>query len=212
MLKKIQAASGIVFLTFVIIHLANTWLAMFGAAAYDSFQAVVRLYYQNLVIESVLLGALLLHIVVGLTRIIREPKRDLTTRAKWHRYAGFFLMIFIGGHIFAVRGPSWFLDVYPGFAGLAFSIDFAPYYFFPYYALLAVAGFYHGLNGMSIGLNRLGWRLPLPDRGIKLATVAASAATVAALLGFYGAWTDVGDPSSSEFAKLVMGLIDEFSS
>ena len=64
-----------------------------------------------------------------------------------HRYAGFFLLVFIGGHIVAVRGASWFYDVYPGFEGLAFSIAAVPGYFYPYYFLLAVAGFYHGING-----------------------------------------------------------------
>ena len=60
-------------------------------------------------------------------------------------------MLVMAGHIAAVRGPSWLLDIYPGFLGLSFSVEFAPYYF-----LLALAGFYHGLNGLGIGLSRLG--------------------------------------------------------
>ena len=158
MLKPMQAVSGIVFSIFLIVHLFNTWLAAFGAGSYDTVQGWLRQLYQFAPIEALLLAALATHAVVGIVRIVIEPKRTLTTRARWHRYAGFFLLAFVGGHIFAVRGPSWFFDVYPGFDGLAASIYFVPAYFYPYYFLLGLAGFYHMINGLGIGLNRLGVR------------------------------------------------------
>lgn len=107
-----------------------------------------------------------------------------------------------------------FFDVYPGFAGLAFSIEFLPGFFYPYYLLLGVAGFYHALNGSGIALQRLrgrlgglGWRFVLPQRRLALASSVAALVMVVSLLGFGGVWFDVGDVASSDFARLAKELL-----
>ncbi len=218
MLKKLQAITGLVFATFVAVHLLNTWLAGLGPAAYDGVQAALRQVYQFVFVEVLILSALLVHVVAGVMRMVKEPKRTLTVRARVHRYAGFFLMLVILGHILAVRGPSVFFDVYPGFAGLAFSIEFLPGFFYPYYLLLGMAGFYHGLNGSGIALQRLrglsggrigelGWRFVLPQRRLAIASSVAALVMVVSLLGFGGVWFDVGDVASSDFARLAKELL-----
>ncbi len=214
MLKKLQAITGLIFATFVAVHLLNTWLAGLGPAAYDGVQVALRQVYQFVFVEVAILSALLVHVVAGVMRIVKEPKRTLTIRARVHRYAGFFLMLVILGHILAVRGSSMFFDVYPGFAGLAFSIEFLPGFFYPYYLLLGVAGFYHALNGSGIALQRLrgrlgglGWRFVLPQRRLALASSVAALVMVVSLLGFGGVWFDVGDVASSDFARLAKELL-----
>lgn len=214
MLKKLQAITGLIFATFVAVHLLNTWLAGLGPAAYDGVQVALRQVYQFIFVEVLILSALLVHVVAGVVRIVKEPKRTLTIRARVHRYAGFFLMLVILGHILAVRGSSMFFDVYPGFAGLAFSIEFLPGFFYPYYLLLGVAGFYHALNGSGIALQRLrgrlgglGWRFVLPQRRLALASSVAALVMVVSLLGFGGVWFDVGDVASSDFARLAKELL-----
>lgn len=208
MLKKIQAASGMVFALFLAVHLLNTWMASVGAGAYDSVQQVLRQVYQFAPIEALILAALAVHIVVGITRIVTEPSRQLSLRARLHRYAGYFLMVFIGGHILAVRGSSWFYDVYPGFEGLAFSIDAVPGYFYPYYFLLALAGLYHGLNGSGIAAARLGWRLRVSSVVLQRVTAGGSLLTVLALLGFGGWFFEVGNVYESAFALLALEIAD----
>lgn len=214
MLKKLQAITGLIFATFVAVHLLNTWLAGLGPAAYDGVQVALRQVYQFIFVEVLILSALLVHVVAGVMRLVKEPKRTLTIRARVHRYAGFFLMLVILGHILAVRGSSMFFDVYPGFAGLAFSIEFLPGFFYPYYLLLGVAGFYHALNGSGIALQRLrgrlgglGWRFVLPQRRLALASSVAALVMVVSLLGFGGVWFDVGDVASSDFARLAKELL-----
>ena len=202
MLKQIQAVTGVVFFVFLILHLTNTWLAAAGPAVYDGVQATLRAVYQLAVVEALLLAALAVHLVVGIMRIVTEPRRTLSLRARLHRYAGFFLALVIVGHILAVRGSSWFYDVYPQFAGLAFSIEYVPAYFFPYYFLLGVAGFYHAVNGFGIAMGRLGWALPISNRALTGANMASVALMTAALLGLGGYLFDVGVPSDSEFAHL----------
>ena len=218
MLKKLQAITGLIFATFVAVHLLNTWLAGLGPAAYDGVQVVLRQVYQFVFVEVLILSALLVHVVVGVMRMVKEPTRTLTVRARVHRYAGFFLMLVIVGHILAVRGSSVFFDVYPGFAGLAFSIEFLPGFFYPYYLLLGMAGFYHALNGSGIALQRLrgrsggrigelGWRFVLPQRRLAIASSVAALVMVVSLLGFGGVWFDVGDVASSDFARLAKELL-----
>ena len=209
-LRRIQAATGLVFFVFLTIHLANMWLAALGPAVYDGFQGVARVLYQWVAVEVVLLTAILVHAVVGVARIIREPRRELSTRARLHRYAGFFLLLVIGGHVLAVRGASWFFDVYPGFHGLAFSLDYLPGYFYPYYLVLGLAGFYHGCNGVGIALKRLGWMRDvrwLRDRALALVSACAGLGFVAALLGLGGLLFEITDPYQSAFAALALDLL-----
>ena len=207
--KQLQAASGLVFFLFLLLHLANTYLAALGPVAYDSVQQALRIVYQFPPVEALLLSALMVHIVVGLIRIRVEPKRILTQRARLHRYAGFFLLIVIGGHVAAVRGPSWFLDIFPGFHGLAFSISAIPWYFLPYYFLLSVAGFYHGVNGLSIASGRLGIGFGLSSRGLNGLTAVAIGLTFATLAALSGAWHALGDLTQGEFAQLALEILGE---
>lgn len=206
--KKAQAASGAIFAIFVALHLLNTAMAAVSPAAYDGMQGWLRQIYQFAPIEALILSALLIHIAVGLFRIYSEPKRHLNLRAKLHRYAGFFLLFFIGGHITAVRGASWFYDVYPGFAGLAFTVDAVPLYFYPYYFLLGLTGFYHGFNGLSIALTRLGPRFRLNNNALRYSTGVAGLILISALLGLGGWLFDIDDPYKSGFAKLAIEFME----
>ncbi|NJN50731.1 MAG: hypothetical protein HC809_02055 [Gammaproteobacteria bacterium] len=116
-------------------------------------------------------------------------------------------MVFILGHIVAVRGPSLAFGIFPGFAGLSFSLALFPGYFYPYYTLLALAGFYHGVNGFGIALQRFGVNLRLPNRGMMTITAMALTATVLALLALGGAWFPIADPMDNDYARLGMGVL-----
>lgn len=211
MLKQIQAVTGLIFALFLTLHLANTWLATLGAGVYDGVQGLLRQFYQFTPFEALILAALSVHLVTGLLRIVTEPRRELTARSRWHRYSGLFLLVFIAGHVTAVRGSSWFYGVYPEFAGLAFSIAAVPAYFYPYYFLLGVAGLYHMLNGVGIAAGRLGFnRLPtLSTRVLARATMVGSVLTLLALGGFGGWYYDVGNVQESDFAVLTTGIARE---
>ena len=207
MLKQLQALSGIVFFAFLVLHLGNTFLGAFGPELYDRVQQGLRVVYQFAPLEALLLAAIAVHVVVGLMRIKLEPKRSLTTRARWHRYAGIFLAVVIVGHVLAVRGSSWFYDVYPGFVGLAWSVAYVPEYFYPYYFLLGVAGFYHGMNGIGIATQRVfNLRLTASSRTLGTLSGAAAVAMLFTLLALGGITADVGAPHTSAFAELAARL------
>jgi hypothetical protein len=118
-LIKLQAISGLIFFAFVGVHLMNTWAAAGGAELYDGLQGLAQFLYQAWVVEALILTALGVHVACGIARMKQRRAPTPGRRARWHRYAGIFLMVVVAGHIAAVRGPSWFLDVGWPAAGLA---------------------------------------------------------------------------------------------
>jgi succinate dehydrogenase/fumarate reductase cytochrome b subunit len=205
-LRRVQALSGIVFLVFLLLHLGNTALAAFGQAPYDGAQRVLRKFYQAWPVETLILGALIVHLLVAIMRKLAGRPAPAGAHARWHRNAGLFLALFVGGHVFAVRGPSWFLGFHPEFSGIAFSLAYVPGYFYPYYLALGVAGLFHGLWGLRVAAQRLGLAVPLGHRGIQFATGAGAVSIAAALLGFGGWLFDVGNPFDNAYARLVLRI------
>ena len=168
-LIKIQAISGLVFATFLILHLVNMAIAMFGQVAYDSFQRAMRWYYQFPVAEIVVvLAASVVHIAAALTRVIRRrragknshKKIKLPLRVRLHRYSGYFIVVVFIGHVVATRGPSLLLGKLVDMSYLSYSIAILPLFFYPYYMLLGIAGLYHLTNGVIFALRVLNVRLP----------------------------------------------------
>ena len=197
-LKVAQAIAGTVFSVFLSFHLANFFLAPFGPEVFNGFQRSIRVFYQSPLVEwLVVVVPLLVHVVCGVWLLLVNKGRG---RWSWHRMAGIFLMLVIVGHVAAVRGPSVLYDVFPEFEGLSFSLWYFPAYFYPYYFLLAMAGFYH----MTLGLDRVRIRfsLPLPTLSSRILLLTVAAWSVISLLALGGLLFPVSDPSTSAFALL----------
>ncbi len=207
---KVQALSGAVFAGFLFMHLFNTMLAAAGPGTYDAVQGQLRRGYQAPVLEVVLvLGPLLLHVGTAVARMWKRPKAAplaMSWRARLHRWSGRFLLVFFVGHVVATRGSSLVYGVFPGFEGLAFTFRWVPAYFWPYYLLLALSGWYHLVHGLSVALPLFGVRV-LQRRAVFLCLVSVgSIALVVGVLSLGGVFFDVGDPSSSPYARLVLRL------
>lgn len=196
-LTRIQAASGALFAVFLLVHLVNQMVAVAGPAPYDALQGELRRVYQTPMIEVVLVAApLLVHIVVSVWRMIRRRRAGRpaprTRRARLQRYTAVVLLVFTFGHIFATRGASLIYGVFPGFDGIAYTMEWFFSYFFPYYLLFSIAGLYHLLNGVALALPRLGLRKPTAARPIVTAAwIAGAVALLLGLAGFAGAFHEV---------------------
>ena len=212
-LLRVQAASGAAFALFVAVHLANMAAAVGGAEAYDGFQQAARRGYQTPLVEVLLVGLpLVVHVAAAVTRLrrsgFRRPPQPL--RQRLHRSSGWFLLLVIVGHVLAVRGSSLLFDVYPGFAGLSYSLWWQPWMFHPYYFLLGTCGLYHGLNGLVLAADLWGWRLPAALRSDGLlygVTLAGAAVFVVAQVSLAGGLEPVADPTSSDYARLMNELV-----
>jgi succinate dehydrogenase/fumarate reductase cytochrome b subunit len=207
--QRIQAASGLVFAVFVLVHLVNQWLAVLGPEVYDGFQAGARRFYQHPALEPTLvLLPLVVHVVAALRRMRLAGVfgRTRSLRMRLHRVTGYFLLLVIFGHIVAVRGPSVMFDFFPGFAGGSFSLWWMPAVFYPYYALFGASALYHGLNGTWLALHALGLRrdasLPGGRPLLFAPVVAGSLLLVLALLAFGGRLFPIPDPRDNDYARM----------
>lgn len=211
---KWQALSGAMFAAFLFVHLINQMLAAFGQQTYDGFQVTARQGYQAPVLELVLvLAPLLVHAVCGAVRVWARRSKGASAPVSWrvrlHRYSGYFLLLFFIGHVTATRGASFFYGAWPGFKGVAFTFTWVPAYFWPYYTLLALSGWYHLVHGLSVALPVLGVRSfgALHRPPIFAGVVGAGAlALVIGVLSLGGVFFDVGDVRSSDYVKLVLRL------
>ncbi len=207
-LLQLQAASGLTFLLFAAVHLANTAAAVGGPETYNGLQHSLRAVYQFPGVELLLIFLpLSIHVAAAIVRFrrsgFRRPHQGWRTRL--HRYTGYYLLVFIAGHTLATRGASVVYGVYPEFEGLSFTLWWIPAFFYPYYITLALSGLYHGANGLLIALST--FFRPVPDRirqGWRF-WVPVGFAGVALVLGLFalgGQLFEIQNPTDSEYARL----------
>lgn len=215
-LAKIQAISGLLFSLFALVHLSNTALAVVGPDVYDAFQSAVRGVYQRPVLELLIVATLVVHIVSGILRMRgrRGSKAKPPLRLRLHRYAAYYLALFVFGHMAATRLPAILADAPPFFGGVSFSLHYMPWWFYPYYALLGIAGFYHLFYGVPAALGAVGVRAPQAIRrgpGFWVPVCAGAAVIVTALLGFGGFLYEIDDPFDNDFARAYEAAADYFN-
>jgi len=177
-LIKIQAGSGVVFSTFLSLHLTNTIVSNNGQLFYDEIQRIFRTFYQNPIIEPVILGSLAVHLSSCFLRFIRRNKNDKKLNNKLeeakinnkpeivqeikdiiklsepvpslkvHRLSGYTLSVFVGGHIVAARIIPLIFNDKADFTLMSFSLEHWPLLFYPYFFVLGSSGVYHMAHGL----------------------------------------------------------------
>jgi succinate dehydrogenase/fumarate reductase cytochrome b subunit len=173
-LFRIQAGSGILFATFLVLHLSNTILASAGQTTYDAYQGALRWYYQFPLVEiAVVVGSATVHAWAGITRGLRRVRKFLDPeskrfvpplRARLHRWCGYIILLILPGHISGTRMPGLMEGLPADFSFVYFSIKNWPWFFYPYLLLYGVAASYHLIHGLLISLGVIG--LPSPGRAM----------------------------------------------
>lgn len=217
-LVKLQAVSGLLFATFLILHLSNMVAASFGQSAYDNYMVSVRSYYQFPIIEIIAVGvASLLHIYASLTRGFRRRKaakekggvQSPSLRIRFHRYSGYFIFLAFFGHVLATRTPSLIFGIDVDMTFLHFSLVVAPWFFYPYYILLGTCGIYHLTNGVISALRALKVNIPkqLASPSSKVFWVWVSfgfIVTVISILNIGGVLTEISDTRYEEWKEYAL--------
>ena len=133
--EKLHYISGLIITVFVGLHLFNHFCSVFGADTHIEIMNVLRNFYRNIFVETVLLLAVLVQIISGLKLFKTNRKKTTTQFDKLHIWTGFYLAIFFIIHVSAVLGGRLFLHLdtnfYFGVAGLnsfPFNLFFIPYY------------------------------------------------------------------------------------
>jgi len=206
LLGRIQAISGALFAIFLAIHLTNTLLAGFSAEFYDAFQQSSQQFYQLPIVElGLIILPLIAHSIAGVYRYLLDRQSGRRTRLgiKLQTATGFFLLVVIWIHILATRGVAYWFDAEPGFIGVAFTFWWMPVYFYPYYFILFMAGFYHVVNGIGTIARRFANnRIKITPAGRLGVLMLAAIGVSAALLSFGGVTHDIPDPRESDYARV----------
>ncbi len=143
--KKIHYISGLTITIFIALHLFNHFCSIFGADKHLEIMNILRLFYRNMYIETILLIAVLVQIISGLKLFKANRKIAKSGFEKLHIWTGLYLAIFFIIHLSAVLGGRYWLHLdtnfYFGVAGLnSFPTNL---FFIPYYALAIISFFGH---------------------------------------------------------------------
>jgi len=144
-LKKVHFISGLVVFVFVALHLTNHLISVLGAEEHILLMNRLRVFYRNIVVESVLLMAVFTQIITGVKLFFKKRKIAVSFFEKIQIWSGLYLAIFLAIHLSAVFGGRLFLKLdtnfYFGVAGL----NTFPFYLFfvPYYGLAIISFFGH---------------------------------------------------------------------
>lgn len=144
-IKKVHYFSGLVISVFVIVHLINHLYSLFGAAAHIEFMDNFRVFYRNVLAESVLVLAVAFQIFSGIKLFLEKRKTASGFFEKLQLWSGLYLAFFFLIHLSAVFSGRLFMDLdtnfYFGVAGL----NTFPHnlFFVPYYSLAIISFFGH---------------------------------------------------------------------
>jgi hypothetical protein len=144
-LKKLHFFSGFTITIFIAVHLFNHGYSILGADKHIELMATLRLFYRNVIVESILLSAIGIQIYSGLKLFKMKRPSANTFFKKLHVWTGLYLAFFFVIHLSAVFAGRLILHLdtnfYFGVAGLnSFPANL---FFIPYYALAIISFFGH---------------------------------------------------------------------
>jgi hypothetical protein len=144
-IKKLHYTSGIVITVFVGLHLFNHTWSIWGAESHIALMRTLRLFYRNVFVETIILGAVLGQIISGLTLFGTAKKTAVSNFDKLHIWTGLYLAIFFVIHLGAVLGGRIVLHLDTNFYFGAAGLNTFPFnlFFVPYYGLAILSFFGH---------------------------------------------------------------------
>ena len=143
--RKLHFYAGVIITVFIVMHLFNHIMGIFGAAEHINYMQTLRPFYRNPVAESILLLAVSFQIYSGIKLFIKKRRLNLSGFERLQIWSGLYLAFFFIIHVSAVFIGRKILDLdtnfYFGVAGLnTFPLSL---FFIPYYTLAISAFFGH---------------------------------------------------------------------
>ncbi len=142
--KTLHRYSGLLLAVFVAMHLGNHLAVLISPETHIWLMNTLRLFYRNVLIESILLLVVLFQVVTGI-QLLRAKGLRQKGWSKWQIWSGLYMAYFFLQHVGAVMFGRFVLhtdtNLYFGAAGLnAFPLCL---FFVPYYSLGIVSFFTH---------------------------------------------------------------------
>jgi hypothetical protein len=141
---QLHRVSGIILAVFVSLHLANHLAVLISPEVHLKVMDALRLFYRNVVVETLVLLAVLTQIITGI-KLASTKGTKQKGWTKWQIWSGLYMAFFFAMHVSAVMIGRFLLkldtDLYFGAAGLnVFPFNL---FFVPYYSLAILAFFTH---------------------------------------------------------------------
>ena len=130
---------------FIGLHLFNHLTSVVGADQHIAVMKGLRLFYRNMLVETILLMAVLVQIGSGIKLFRKNQKAAVSNFDKLHLWTGLYLAAFFVVHVGSVLVGRTILHLdtnfYYGVAGLnTFPFNL---FFIPYYGLATISFFGH---------------------------------------------------------------------
>ncbi len=144
-LKKLHYISGITITIFIVMHLFNHFVSIYGAEKHIEVMNTLRTIYRNIFIETILLAAISIQILSGLNFFIRKRRLAVSKIDKLQIWTGLYLAIFFTIHLSAILIGRYWLHLDTNFYFGATGINTFPFnlFFIPYYVLAITSFFGH---------------------------------------------------------------------
>jgi len=214
-LKKMSAASGLVFGIFLAMHLFAHYMLNLGYEQAQETMLAFRVIYQHPIFELSLAASLGVHmysntcLYLNRSKINAQVKKETdgkkpagSAELTAHRIAGYILSLSIFGHVFATRLGAFIMlpdsSVYDyGFVASVFEV--VPFNLFPIYlCIFGMAGGWHLVYGtrsaiaILTGSSVVGKPVPVPLKVVAMINHVAIVAGMVAL-GKYLTTIDMSD-------------------
>lgn len=144
-IKKLHYFSGLTIAIFVGLHLFNHFCSIFGADKHIEIMNVLRLFYRNIFVETILILAVFTQIITGIKLFFNKRKTAATFFDKLQIWTGLYLAIFFVIHLSVVFGGRLFLQLDTNFYFGVVGLNSFPFtlFFVPYYGLAIISIFGH---------------------------------------------------------------------
>ncbi len=144
-MRKIHYYSGLIISIFIGLHLFNHFCSIFGADAHIKMMNILRIFYRNVFIETILLMAVFVQIISGITLFRSNHQFANSYFDKLHLWTGLYLALFFMIHVSAVLGGRFLLHLDTNFYFGVAGVNTFPFnlFFIPYYGLAVMSFFGH---------------------------------------------------------------------
>lgn len=144
-MKRVHYFSGLVITIFIVLHLCNHTVSIFGQEAHIELMNKLRLVYRNVLVEMMLLIAVFTQIISGLKLFSKRRKSVNNYYERLQIWTGLYLAFFLIIHVSAVMMGRFVLNLDTNFYFGAAGLNIFPLnlFFIPYYGLAIIAFFGH---------------------------------------------------------------------
>ncbi|MDY7396120.1 hypothetical protein UMM65_12790 [Aureibaculum sp. 2210JD6-5] len=143
--KNLHYVTGIIITVFVGLHLFNHLSSIYGVEKHIEIMEFLRIFYRNIVSETILLIAVIVQIISGLKLFKSSRQTAVTSFEELHIWSGLYLAIFLIIHVGAVLSGRFILELDTNFYFGAAGLNTFPHmlFFIPYYGFAIISFFGH---------------------------------------------------------------------